>query len=189
MAVLISDIPFEIREVALSAKPAEMIAASPKGTVPVLVRPDGGVIDESLLIMRWALEQHDPECWLDGDDDRLIEMNDGPFKHDLDRYKYPDRHAADPLEHRTRGLEWLMVLEARLATNPYLCGDDRSLTDAALMPFVRQYAQVDRAWFDAQHLPAVQRWLARQLDSPLFDQIMIRHPIWQSRERPTTAPA
>ena len=180
MALLISGVPFEVREVKLSAKPAEMIAASPKGTVPVLVLPDGAVIDESLLIMRWALGQRDPEHWLNGDDAQLIETNDGAFKYDLDRYKYPDRHATDRLQHRAGGLAWLETLEARLATRAFLCSDTQSLTDAAIMPFVRQFAETDRAWFDAQRLPALQRWLAAQLESALFRQTMTCFPIWQA---------
>ena len=102
MALLVSGILCEIREVKLSDKPVEMLRASPKATVPVL--PDGGVIDESLDIMRWALRRHDPEDWLGGDDTALIAANDGAFKHHLDRYKYPDRHGSDAAEHRTAGL-------------------------------------------------------------------------------------
>ena len=172
MALLVSDTVFEIREVKLSDKPAELIAASPKATVPVLVLPEGQVIDESLDIMRWALGRHDPEHWLDGDDHALIEANDGAFKHHLDRYKYPDRYGADAAEHRASGLAMLAHLEARLTSRRFLCGEHRSLTDAAIMPFVRQFAQVDRLWFDAQPLTAVQRWLSVQLASPLFVRTM-----------------
>ena len=177
-ALLVSTVRCQIREVKLSAKPAEMIAASPKATVPVLVLPDGTVIDESIDIMRWALAQHDPEGWLDGDDAGLIAANDGAFKHDLDRYKYPDRHGADGAEHRASGLTWLMSIEERLVATPYLCRQGRSLTDAAIMPFVRQFVQIDRAWFDDQPLPAVRRWLAAQLGSSLFERTMIRRATW-----------
>ena len=180
MALAVSGTPHEIREVKLSDKPAEMLAASPKGTVPVLVLPDGQVIDESLDIMRWALARNDPERWLDGDDAALIAANDGPFKHHLDRYKYPDRHASEPLEHRALGLAMLGEFDRRLVSRAYLCGETRSLTDAAILPFVRQFAAVDRAWFDAQPLPALQRWLATGLVSPLFAQIMEPRPIWLS---------
>lgn len=180
LALLISETACETREVKLSDKPAELLAASPKGTVPVLVLPDGAVIDESLDIMRWALGRHDPERWLDGDDAALIAANDGPFKHHLDRYKYPDRHAADSVAHRAQGLAMLDTLEARLASSAYLCGARRSLTDAAIMPFVRQFAAVDRAWFEAQRLPAVQRWLATQLASELFARAMIARTPWRA---------
>jgi glutathione S-transferase len=148
--------------------------------VPILVLPEGGVIDESLDIMRWALGRNDPEGWLDGDDPALIQANDGPFKQHLDRYKYPDRHASDPAEHRGLGLAMLAALDARLTAGPYLCGDRRSLSDAAIMPFVRQFAAVDRDWFDAQPLSGVQRWLAEQLASDLFAEVMVVRPTWRS---------
>lgn len=179
MALAASGTPHEIREVKLSAKPAEMLAASPKGTVPVLVLPDGQVIDESLDVMRWALGRNDPEGWLAGDDAALIAANDGAFKHHLDRYKYPDRHASDAMEHRGEGLALLADLDARLTERPYLCGETRTLTDAAILPFIRQFAAVDRAWFDAQKLPRLQRWLAEGLVSPLFAGIMVQRAQWR----------
>jgi len=179
MALLVSEVPFELREVVLRDKPAAMIAASPKATVPVLVRASGEVIDESLDIMRWALAQNDPENWLAGDDAALIDRFDDRFKHHLDRYKYPDRHQADPATHRAAGLAMLDELERRLALHANLCRETRTLADIAIMPFVRQFAAVDRAWFDAQPVPQVQDWLARHVASPLFDRAMLRLPPWQ----------
>ncbi|MFT4026588.1 MAG: glutathione S-transferase N-terminal domain-containing protein, partial [Novosphingobium sp.] len=115
LALLASGTSCEIREVKLAAKPAEMLAASPKATVPVLVLPDGQVIDESLNIMRWALGRNDPLGWMERTDEASIAANDGAFKHHLDRYKYPERHGSDPAEHRAAGLAILAELEARLA--------------------------------------------------------------------------
>jgi len=181
LALAVSGTRPEIREVKLRDKPAEMLAASPKGTVPVLVLPDGQVIDESLDMMRWALGRNDPEGWLAGDDTALIAANDGPFKQHVDRYKYPERHASDPVEHRALGLEMLRLLEARLAAHPWLCGARRMLTDAAIMPFVRQFAAVDQAWFDALPLPGVQRWLREQLASALFAEVMVVRPVWRAQ--------
>ncbi len=178
MALIASDIACEIREVKLRDKPPEMLAASPKGTVPVLVLPDGTVIDESIDIMRWALARNDPEDWLAGDDKDLIATNDGAFKHHLDRYKYADRHESDPVEHRAAGLVMLENLESRLSAHPYLCGDRRSLVDIAIMPFVRQFAQTDRGWFDTQALPRLQRWLADLRAAPLFEAAMVRREPW-----------
>ncbi|MES2045494.1 MAG: glutathione S-transferase [Pseudomonadota bacterium] len=178
MALLVSAIPFELREIVLRDKPAAMIAASPKATVPVLVLEDGAVIDESLDIMRRALDRRDPEDWLGGDDADLIARFDDRFKHHLDRYKYPDRHHADPAEHRAAALALLGELEQRLATHANLCRDTRALTDIALMPFVRQFAAVDRVWFDAQPIPRVQAWLAAHIASPLFDRAMQRVAVW-----------
>lgn len=189
LAVLISGTTCELREVKLAAKPAEMLAASPKGTVPVLVLPDGAVIDESLDIMHWALTRRDPENWLAGLNTGLIAANDGPFKHHLDRYKYPDRHGSDPIRHRAAGVELLGVLEERLATTGQLCGPTRSITDMAIMPFVRQFAHTDRVFFDALPLPHLRHWLADHIASPLFEQAMIRPPIWHAGDQPLLWPA
>lgn len=178
LALAVSGVRYELREVKLSDKPAAMLALSPKATVPVLHLADGRVIDESLNIMRWALAAHDPEAWLSRDDPALIAANDGGFKHDLDRYKYPERHGSDARAHRESGLTFLAVLERRLAVERHLCGAQRGLADAAILPFVRQFAGVDPAWFAHQPLAGVQTWLAGHLESDLFAAIMTLRPRW-----------
>ena len=183
LALAISGITYELREVRLSAKPPAMLAVSPKATVPVLVLPDGTVIDESLAIMRWALAIRDPEDWLARADPALIVANDGPFKHDLDRYKYPERHAADAILHRQSGLGFLSEVDRRLAAAGQLCGGSRGLADAAIVPFIRQFAAVDREWFGAQPLPDLKAWLAGHLASTLFEEIMARVPVWTPRNQ------
>lgn len=184
LALLVSATRCELREVKLSAKPEALLSASPKGTVPVLVLPDGSVIDQSLDIMRWALVLRDPEGWLLRDDPELIAFNDGPFKVDLDRYKYPERHDGDPLEHREQGLAFLKVLDGRLSRSPHLCGMERGIADAAIVPFVRQFAAVDQAWFDTLPLPHLQRWLGGYLGSGLFEAIMMRVAPWSPGDPP-----
>lgn len=185
MALWVAGVRVELREVKLAAKPPELIAASPKATVPVLVLADGTVIDESLGIMRWALAQNDPEEWLAGDDAALIAVNDGAFKHHLDRAKYPGRYDEDLVtDHRAAALALLAPLEARLGNAPYLCGATRSLTDIALLPFIRQFAAIDPAWFAAQPLPHLQDWLARLLDAPLFASVMPKFTVWHERDPP-----
>lgn len=184
MALLVSGTPFELREIKLSAKPDTMLSASPKGTVPVLVFADGEVIDESLEIMRWALNQSDPEHWLAGDDTTLIEMNDGPFKHHLDRYKYAARHSSDPIEHRSAAIKILEKLEDRLLRENFFMGHSSALADIAIMPFVRQFAQADRTFFDAQPLPALHRWLAWHLATDLFAEAMVKLKLWKPGDPP-----
>jgi glutathione S-transferase len=184
LALLVSGTACELREVKLSAKPAEMLEASPKGTVPVMVLPNGTVIDQSLDIMRWVLSRHDPEGWLTRDDTALIAANDGGFKHDLDRYKYPHRHDSDALAHRESGMAFLRQLDARLAGSRHLCGPARGIADAAIMPFVRQFAAVDPDWFEAQPLKHLQAWLADHLHSPLFTAAMLRLSPWQTGDDP-----
>ncbi|TVV70575.1 glutathione S-transferase [Sphingomonas solaris] len=188
LALLVSETACTVREVKLADKPLALIAASPKATVPVLVLAGGRVIDQSLDIMRWALARHDPADWLAGDDTALIAANDGAFKHHLDRYKYPERHAGegggDPPAHRAVGLAWLATLDERIAAGGFLCGARRTLADAAIMPFVRQFTQVDRAWFDAQPLPALHRWLAGELATPLFARAMRPRAPWREGDPP-----
>ena len=184
LALLVSGQACDIREVKLSAKPAELIAASAKATVPVMVLPDGAVIDESIDVMRWALARHDPERWLNGDDTALIAANDGPFKRALDRTKYPERHGSDPAVHRVEALKFLEALEVKLSRNANLCGPNMTLADAAILPFVRQFAAIDRAWFASQPLPALQTWLARHLASPLFEAAMVRLAPWRAGDTP-----
>lgn len=188
MALWISGTTCEMREVKLSDKPPELLAASPKGTVPVLVLPGGEVIDESLAIMRWALARHDPEGWLAGDDRGLIDLIDGPFKHHLDRYKYPDRYHHEPgndrIDHRGECLTILSDLNFRLAERPQLLGERRTLTDIALLPFVRQFASTDRHWFAAQPIPYVQDWLQGHLASDLFAEVMGKFTPWRDGDPP-----
>ena len=175
MALRYSGVPVEIVEVSLKTKPAEMLAISPKGTVPVL-DANGRVIDESLEIMRWALAQHDPQGWLLGGDPRiaeLIEANDQAFKVHLNRYKYAERYPEQPMEvYRAEGALFLQRLEELLTDRDYLLTDHLSLADVALLPFVRQFAHVDREWFAQTPYLRLQAWLQRLLESELFTAIM-----------------
>ena len=188
MALWIAGLAVELREVKLADKPAELLAASAKATVPVLDFRDGSVIDESIAVMRWALHQSDPENWLSGDDLELIEEADGPFKHHLDRYKYPNRYENEPgfgtIDHQAEGLKILKGWDARLSRYGQLNSSERSLADIALFPFIRQFANHDRAWFDAQDLPHLQRWLAGHLDSDLFKNIMPKFTPWKAGDEP-----
>lgn len=176
----------ELREVVLRNKPEAMLQASPKGTVPVLVLPDGSVIAESLDIMLWALRQHDPGHWLDPENETLetmlglIGQCDDTFKYHLDRYKYPQRYENTQAQtHREAGLEWLQQLESRLSLATYLFGQRPALADLAIMPFVRQFAQTDMNWFASQPIPQVQGWLEAWLASPVFLRIMDKYKPWE----------
>jgi len=185
MALWVAGVTVELREVKLAAKPPALIAASPKGTVPVLVLADGKVIDQSLDIMRWALAQGDPEGWRLRDDADLIAVNDGVFKHHLDRAKYPGRYEEDGVtDHRAEALALLAPLEARLADAPFLCGRTRGLTDIALVPFIRQFAAIDPAWFAAQPLPRLQAWLDSLLAADLFASVMGKFAPWAEGDAP-----
>jgi glutathione S-transferase len=178
MALLVSGTTVRLREILLRDKPVEMLLASPKATVPVLVLPDGRVIDESLDIMHWALGQNDPEHWLEGADEALIAANDGPFKAALDRYKYPHRYDVDPTEHRDAAAAHLERVETRLADRAFVHGAKPGLSDVALFPFIRQFAATDVAWFAAQPWPMLQTWFNTLTTAPLFEACMQRLAPW-----------
>lgn len=176
----------ELREVLLRDKPSEMIEASPKATVPVLVLPDERVIDESLDIMHWAISVNDAEGLRDFPAETLAMMDqcvqeaDTSFKSALDRYKYPNRYAGiDPLEERERGAAFIRKLEAMLDDTPCLFGERFSFADAAILPFVRQFAHVDREWFWSQDWKRVLAWLDAFLASERFKVIMSKHVPWE----------
>lgn len=199
MALLVAGIAFDAHEIVLRDKPAEMLARSPKGTVPVLVRPDGEVLEQSLDIMRWAFSVHDPADWWaraqSAANLALLSSCDGPFKHHLDRTKYPERfESADPALHRAQAVEVLLQpLEVRLQAASQLGG----ATDLAIFPFVRQFAAIDPGWFEQQPLPALKAWLAGWLSHPLFTAAMaklpsgqvVRFPSWPALRPPPANPA
>jgi glutathione S-transferase len=177
MALAVAGVSYEIVEVSLKAKPAAMLNASAKGTVPVLVLPDGHVIDESLDIMRWTLARNDPEGWLLPGDamSELIATNDGPFKFHLDRFKYANRYpGANPALHRAEAVKILSTLELRLSNDDYLFGSTPTLADIAIFPFVRQFARADAAAFASAMLPALRRWLEKWESSTLFQAVMTK---------------
>lgn len=161
-----------------------MLEASPKGTVPVLVINEQTVLEESWDIMLWALNQHDPQNWL-GQKGELLDLTrplvarlDGEFKTALDQYKYADRQLQPAAVYRQQGLPFLNDLEAMLSKTDFLLGHQVSIADIAAMPFVRQYAHVDRPWFDQCALNHLIRWLERLMASDLFHTAMKKHPLW-----------
>jgi glutathione S-transferase len=185
LAIKVSGVRVALREVVLRDKPAALLLASSKGTVPVLHLPDGRVLEQSLDIMRWALEQHDPQGWLRPQElDEtlaLIALNDGPFKQALDRYKYASRHPERPAHTwRDEAVELMLApLNARLAGRLFLLRDTPSLADMAIVPFIRQFAAVDPGWFDSAPFEPLQAWTKRIVSSELFDAVMTKYIAWQ----------
>jgi len=188
LAIAVSGVEVELREVLLRDKAPELLAASPKATVPVVVNGND-VIDESYDIMLWALEQNDPNAWLDRHNPALIEECDGAFKSALDKYKYTNRQeGSDAIEQRTIASEFLAKLDNILSTQPYLSGDKAGMSDMSIVTFVRQFANVDRPWFDGEPWPNLIRWLEEFLSSDAFSAIMTKYPKWQAGDSATLFP-
>ena len=185
MALSYAGIQVEIREIALREKPAHMLAVSPKGTVPVLVLASNEVLEQSLDIMDWALQQSDVDEWIIQDQAGqkltadLIATNDGAFKKSLDKYKYAIRFPENPPEiYRAQGEEFLQRLEILLQQNTYLCRNKISKADVAIFPFVRQFSMVDENWFESADYPSLKAWLNGLLNSQLFLGVMQKYPVW-----------
>ena len=194
LGLMFAELPLELREITLKNKPDQMLAISPKGTVPVLQLADGTVIEESAEIMMWALEQNDPQGLLDekisSEANALIAQNDNEFKQWLDRYKYADRHPEmTQIEYRQQGEIFLQDLEALLTKNTYLLGNSVTVADIGIMPFVRQFAHVDRDIFYSLPYPKLQMWLQYWLEHPLFVQAMTKFQPWQEGDEVVVFPA
>lgn len=193
LALLTSGQQVELREVVLRDKPAEMLEASPKGTVPVLLLLDGTVIDESRDVMAWALAQNDPENWLQEDMRQAAELMDacdGDFKHHLDRYKYASRYkGAVADDHRKAAEGFLQTLEEQLQDHAWLLGAVPTIADYAIFPFIRQFANTDRSWFDRRPYPHLRAWLERLLTSDAFLRVMKKYPQWHAGDQETVFPA
>jgi len=183
MALVASGAEVMLREVLLKGKPAELLAASPKATVPVLVLSDGRVVEESLDVMQWALEYRDPLNWLEGEalESDWISACDGDFKHWLDRYKYSERYPEHTAEdYRQNAEAFIQRLEDRLSVSDWVGGDAANAVDVALFPFIRQFAGVDPSWWQQAPYPKVRLWLENWLNSALFSAIMAKFPRWES---------
>ncbi len=197
LAIVYSGIKVELREVVLKDKPAALIELSPKATVPVLLTIEQKVIEESIEIMEWALLQNDPDNWFQHLSEQqkqvgkeLIDYNDTEFKYYLDRYKYADRYPEQTEQfYREQGELFLQKLEQQLGSQAYLIAPHITWADMAILPFIRQFASVDRDWFDNANYPKLQNWLQQFLDSKLFKSIMPKFKQWHSTQQPIFFPS
>jgi glutathione S-transferase len=188
MALEYASIACELREVKLSNKPQAMINLSHKGTVPVLQLMDGSVIDQSLDIMLWALEQADPDHWSDeeqNDSRFLIEKNDQEFTQHLEQYKYFQRFPEhSQLFYREKAEEFIGVLETNVQEHEGigLVSNRLTLADVAIFPFIRQFAHVDWEWFSNSQYRNLISWLVKFEESELFMTVMNKYKPWQEND-------
>ena len=186
IAIYKSQQPVLLRDLVLSDKPAEMLTASPKGTVPVLVTPNGTVIEESFEIMLWALSMSDPDDLLFTGDEKMLDkmlaliyLFDSEFKGDLENYKCAKRYSEiNIIECRETCEVYIAQLERLLTEHKYLMADRESLADIALLPFIRQFARVERQWYLHSPYPHVRQWLNNYLQSKMFSKVMAKHELW-----------
>lgn len=201
LAIVASGQKVNVREIVLRDKPQQMLALSPKGTVPVLLLPDGKVLEQSLDIMQWALRLSDPHGLLNLSAEetvlagQLIELLDVEFKQHLDRYKYPERYAAkedgfDRMFHRSAGVEILSRWSDSVESGGHLIGKRLTWVDLAVLPFVRQFRIPEPEWFDAlPQLAALSQRLAEFVESAWFEAVMVKLHPWKAGDLDTVFPA
>ncbi|HAG53140.1 MAG TPA: glutathione S-transferase [Alphaproteobacteria bacterium] len=179
MALKIAGIDYGLRNILLRDKPAEMLQASAKGTVPVLVLPNNSVIDESLDVMLWALKQHDPLSLLEDMDKslELIKENDTGFKQALDKYKYPNRYAEDEIDWQMEASKFVYKLEKLLSEDTYLFASEPKLADFAIFPFIRQFKMPDEQYF-IDNFPKTSNWLDKMTQTDIFKQVMPKTQVY-----------
>ncbi|WP_299694628.1 glutathione S-transferase [uncultured Vibrio sp.] len=191
MGITLSQQSVLIREIVTKDKPSELLACSPKGTVPVLILADGRIIEQSLDIMNWALEQNDPQDFLRSTDPtlnkkihQLIRTHDEEFISQLEKYRASVRYRNVDIEQRRQACEaFISQLEALLTDQAYLFGDTPSLADFAVMPFVSQFVRVEKKWFVQADYQNVGRWLRAHLESKLYGQVMKQYPLWNDTKK------
>ncbi|CAH6922203.1 Glutathione S-transferase [Vibrio chagasii] len=191
MGIALSKQQVLLREIVTKDKPSELLASSPKGTVPVLVLSDGKVIEQSLDVMMWALHQNDPHDLLRSSNPslseqihQLIQQNDNEFIGHLEKYRASVRYRNDDIEQRRNLCEaFISELEAKLAHHDYFFGDSPSLADFAVMPFVSQFVRVEKKWFVQSEYQNVRRWLRSHLESKLYTQVMKQYPLWNDTKQ------
>lgn len=191
MAIYRSQVPVLLRDIVLSDKPPEMLEASPKGTVPVVVTCCGTVIEESAEVMLWALGENDPDDLLLSAEPEmldsirgLIHQFDTEFKPCLEAYRAAKRyHELNLIECRQACEKYLCELEERLTRHSYLMADQESLADLALLPFIRQFARVERQWYLQSPYLKLRQWLNQYLQSRMFSKVMTKHELWLVNRR------
>ncbi|MGF1850817.1 glutathione S-transferase [Vibrio satsumensis] len=191
MGIALSQQKVLLREIVTKDKPSELLASSPKGTVPVLVLPNGQIIEQSIEVMNWALQQNDPQDLLRSNNptlseqvQQLIKTNDDDFIGHLEKYRASVRYRNIDVEQRRHACEvFISELESKLAQHEYLFGDTPSLADFAVMPFVSQFVRVEKKWFVQSEYQNVGHWLRAHLDSKLYTQVMKQYPLWNETKQ------
>ena len=186
LGILLAQQSVMLRDIVMTNIPKELIEASAKGEVPVLVLDDGTIIDESIDIMLWALNKNDPQDLLYKNQSHLIDeikifinLNDNDFVEALKNYKAASRYHDDTeVQHRQQCEVFIKEIESRLSRHEYIFGDDPSLADYAILPFIRQFSRVDRKWYMKSVYPKLRNWLERHYQNPIFSKSMKKYPQW-----------
>jgi len=170
------NITYILREVDLKNKPEAMLDISPKGSVPVMLLPDGTVIDESLDIISYA--------WSVNVSSELIKHYDNDFTPLLKKYKYFEHHPEHTQNYYRTQIEsnFLTKINTILEKHHYLTGDTLTPDDIAIIPFIRQFVFVDKEWFDDSDYTYIKNWLYSIINTAIFDSVMQKFSPWKEED-------
>ncbi|WP_438467113.1 glutathione S-transferase [Marinomonas sp. PE14-40] len=192
-ALSLLNIKVEIREVVLRNKPEALLRLGGRSSVPQMICEQGVRYPESMDIIRWAMARKQNANIYSKPQEREIAawlfQTDHRFKFWLDKYKYADRHPDFSQEYyRSQGERFLRRLESKLSKQAFLLGDEMSMADVLVFPFIRQFRGVDNTWFDQSQYTSVKLWLNQIIEDKTFEKVMIKLPPWQEVDEPRYFP-
>lgn len=170
-----------VREINLRDKAPAFLELSPKGTVPVLLYPDGRLIEESADIVCSLVPVSDGNTIWTQKGPELFETLHQDFIPALNAYKYPERYPDFDRDQAITVLQnWLSVLDGGLPAQSeehvWAC------YEILVFPFVRQCFVVDQDVFRTWGLPAVESWLGSIIESSLFQLVMTKLSTWSPED-------
>ncbi|HSB97386.1 MAG TPA: glutathione S-transferase C-terminal domain-containing protein [Spongiibacteraceae bacterium] len=190
LALTTAGVHCELREVDAAALPPAV------ARLPLLQLPNGKLIDDSFAIAHWACARRpELDLWPDirvrqQSIENLVRIIDGPFAAALNGYRRATGARPQLIEGRdAQGWRFeaeifLAQLEARLARMSYLVGDHETLADIAVLPFIQQFADLDRTWFDVSPYRQLRAWLMRYRDNANWQQASRPVTRWQAGAQP-----
>ncbi len=198
-ALLICEIKVEIREIDLKNKPLDFLNKSKTKTVPILIKKDSEVIEESLEIILWALSESKRGniklIYLPDNKKKdifeIINENDNEFKYHLDRFKYSTRyHDINKEFHFTNAIKFIKRCNELLAENKYFFGDSPTIADWSIWPFIRQFRIACENQKRTDYLgPSIKNWLDSFENNGKFKSLMYKYELWEPNSRKNYFPS
>ena len=198
-ALLICEIKVEIREIDLKNKPLDFLNKSKTKTVPILIKKNNEVIEESLEIILWALSESKKEkiklnYFPDNKKEEIFEIineNDNEFKYHLDRFKYATRYQNSNEEfHFSKAIIFIKRWNKLLTKNKYFFGDNPTIADWSIWPFVRQFKIACESQKRTHYLkPSIKNWLNSFENNIKFKSLMYKYELWGQYSRKNYFPS
>ena len=186
----------ELREVDLKNKPVDLIKNSQNKTVPLLILKNGEIIEESLDIILWTLsnsKKSDQKKYFPNDIKEeilnIIRENDQEFKFHLDRFKYASRFDEKDKDYHFYEAQniiknWNFLLKDNPKRNFWLVGENETIADWCIWPFVRQFKiACEHQKIDNHFDDSMIRWLNYFETNNNYKDVMNKYEIWNQSSK------